>query len=228
MNKVFIKNAYEQIVANIGDKVILLAVSKYQSLDKIKYLSELGQKDFGENYLQELELKAKESPELNWHFIGALQSRKIKKIVELASTIHSVEKKEHLIKINTAAQYQNKKIDVYLQINIDDDPYKSGFGSMQMDDAIECIVLASDFTHVNVIGLMCLPTKSVEPKQSFIKMQQFYDTVNSKLDTSQKLTELSMGMSGDYQEAIECGSTIVRIGSSLFGDRGKCLKLSLS
>ena len=217
----FIKRAYEEIVSNLPDKIMFLAVSKYQSIEKIKYLASLGQNDFGENYLQELEQKAIEMPNLNWHFIGSLQSKKIKNIVEYVSTIQSVEKFEHIEKINKYASELNKQIFVFLQINIDDDVSKSGFGSNQIKAVIDCIKQAFNLVNVKVVGLMCIPAKSSKPRQSFEKMKKFYAEVNSMLNDNQKLSELSMGMSGDYTEAIGFGSTMVRIGSSLFGERMK-------
>ncbi|MFT4693850.1 MAG: pyridoxal phosphate enzyme (YggS family) [Francisella sp.] len=217
----FIKQAYEKIQPNLSDKAKLLAVSKYQSIEKIKYLASLGQIDFGENYLQELEQKATEVPELNWHFIGSIQSKKIKAIVKYASTIQSVEKFEHIEKINEYASQISKQISVFLQINIDDDVNKSGFGSNQIDRVVDCVEKSSELESVNVIGLMCLPAKSSTPSKSFDKMQRFYAKINSMLYDAQKLKELSMGMSGDYLEAISYGSTMVRVGSSLFGERVK-------
>ena len=216
----FIKQAYEKIQSNLSDKTKLLAVSKYQSIEKIKYLASLGQDNFGENYLQELEQKAIEMPDLNWHFIGSIQSKKIKSIVKYANTIQSVEKFEHIEKINKYASQLSKQISVFLQINIDD-VNKSGFDSNQIDEVIECVEKSSSLESVNVIGLMCLPAKGSIPSQSFEKMQNFYTEVNSMLDDSQKLTVLSMGMSGDYLEAINYGSTMVRVGSNLFGERVK-------
>jgi len=217
----FIKQAYEKIQSNLSDKAKLLAVSKYQSIEKIKYLASLGQDNFGENYLQELEQKATEMPELNWHFIGSIQSKKIKHIVKYANTIQSVEKFEHLEKINKYASQLSKQISVFLQINIDDDVNKSGFGSNQIDSVVDCVEKSSELESVNVIGLMCLPTKSSTTSKSFDKMQKFYAEVNLMLNGTQKLTELSMGMSGDYLEAINYSSTMVRVGSSLFGERVK-------
>ena len=216
----FIKHAYEKIQSNLSDKAKLLAVSKYQSVEKIKYIASLGQVDFGENYLQELEQKAIEMPDLNWHFIGSIQSKKIKSIVKYANTIQSVEKFEHIEKINKYASQLSKQISMFLQINIDD-VNKSGFDSNQIDEVIECVEKSSSLESVNVIGLMCLPAKDSIPSQSFEKMQNFYTEVNSMLDDSQKLTVLSMGMSGDYLEAINYGSTMVRVGSNLFGERVK-------
>ncbi len=217
--KKYIKKSFEEISQNISKTTKLLAVSKYQPIEKIEYLHSLGQNDFGENYLQELEQKAQLLPNLNWHFIGSIQSRKIKNIVKYASTIQSVEKIEHLEKINTQAGKLEKTIDCYLQINIDNDPNKSGFGSDDSDKVIDCIKTSQSLKSIKVIGLMCLPAKSDNSEDSFISMKSFFDTINSKLDSSQKLTQLSMGMSGDYQEAVKHSSTIVRIGSSLFGKR---------
>ena len=220
-DKEFIKKAYDEVLGNLSSKVNLLAVSKYQPIEKIKYLASLGQNDFGENYLQELEQKATELPNLNWHFIGSLQSKKIKHIVKHVSTVQSVEKFEHIEKINKYASDLGKQISIFLQINIDDDINKSGFGSSQIDAVVDCIKNSRELPSVKVVGLMCLPTKSATPSKSFEKMQKFYANVNAMFDDAQKLKDLSMGMSGDYVEAVEFGSTIVRIGSSLFGERVK-------
>lgn len=217
----FIKRAYEEVMSSLPDKIKLLAVSKYQSLEKIKYLASLGQNDFGENYLQELEQKVIKMPNLDWHFIGSLQSKKIKNIVEYVGTIQSVEKFEHIEKINKYAKELSKQISVFLQINIDDDVNKSGFRSNQIKAVITCINQAFNLANVKVVGLMCMPAKGSSSSQSFEKMKKFYVEVNSMLNDTQKLNELSMGMSGDYIEAIGFGSTMVRIGSSLFGERMK-------
>ncbi|AJI47748.1 YggS family pyridoxal phosphate-dependent enzyme [Francisella philomiragia] len=219
IDKEFIQSSYSSIIKNIDSKARLLAVSKYQSIDKIEYLASLGQLDFGENYFQELEQKAQQLPNLKWHFIGSLQSRKIKHIVKYADSIQSVEKIEHLEKISKAAINENKYIDVFLQINIDDDVSKSGFKSTQLDDVIEAIVKAKKFSNLKVVGLMCIPAKSDSPEKSFAKMKVFFDTINASLAYELKLSRLSMGMSADYKLAIQYGSTDVRIGSSLFGIR---------
>ncbi|WP_150467232.1 YggS family pyridoxal phosphate-dependent enzyme [Francisella sp. SYW-9] len=219
LNKDYIKDAYETINQNIANHANLLAVSKYQSLEKIKYLAGLGQKDFGENYFQELEQKAQQLPDLRWHFIGSLQSRKIKHIVKYANSIQSVEKVEHIEKINKSACQLEKVIDIYLQINIDDDPNKSGFKSSQYKEVVECVERSKDLVGVKIVGLMSIPAKSASPQESFKRMKNFFDLVNSKLSQDLRLNRLSMGMSADYKLAIQYGSTDVRIGSSLFGER---------
>ncbi|APC97661.1 YggS family pyridoxal phosphate-dependent enzyme [Francisella frigiditurris] len=215
----FIKNAYTEIKNNIPKGVSLLAVSKYQTLEKIEYLHTIGQKDFGENYLQELEQKATALPNLNWHFIGSIQSRKIKNIVKYASTIQSIEKLEQLIKIDSQASKLNKTIEALLQINIDNDPNKSGFKPSDINEIIDCIERSNNMKNLNLTGLMCLPAKADNCGQSFHRMKDLFDTINNRLNTNLKLTKLSMGMSADYKEAIQNGSTMVRIGSSLFGER---------
>ncbi|QEO57954.1 YggS family pyridoxal phosphate-dependent enzyme [Francisella marina] len=219
IDKEFIQNSYTSIIKNIDSKARLLAVSKYQSIEKIEYLASLGQLDFGENYFQELEQKAKQLPDLKWHFIGSLQSRKIKHIVKYADSIQSVEKIEHLEKINKAAINENKYIDVFLQINIDNDVSKSGFKSTQLESVVEAVNKAKKFSNLKVVGLMCIPAKSDSPEKSFAKMKVFFDTINANLAYELKLSRLSMGMSADYKLAIQYGSTDVRIGSSLFGIR---------
>ncbi|MED7819980.1 MULTISPECIES: YggS family pyridoxal phosphate-dependent enzyme [unclassified Francisella] len=219
LNKEFIKKAFETINQNIANHANLLAVSKYQSLEKISYLASLGQVDFGENYFQELEQKAQQLPDLRWHFIGSLQSRKIKHIVKYVDSIQSVEKIEHLEKINKSACQLKKTVDIFLQINIDDDISKSGFKSSQYKEVIECVERSKDLAGVKIVGLMCIPAKSVSSEGSFKKMKNFFDLVNSKLSQDLVLNRLSMGMSADYELAIQHGSTDVRIGSSLFGER---------
>ena len=217
----FIKNSFDDIRANLTNKTTLLAVSKYQTIEKIEYLHSLGQNDFGENYLQELEQKAQSLPHLNWHFIGAIQSRKIKNIVKYASTVQSVEKFEQLEKINTHAEKFNKKIDIYLQVNIDNDENKSGFGSEDTNKILGCIAKSQSLDNIKIIGLMCLPTKSENSENSFMKMKSFFDNVNNQLYKNTQLKQLSMGMSGDYRVAVMQGSTMIRIGSNLFGKRSK-------
>ncbi|APC90806.1 MULTISPECIES: YggS family pyridoxal phosphate-dependent enzyme [Francisella] len=219
IDKEFIQNSYTNIIQNIDSKAGLLAVSKYQSIEKIKYLASLGQLDFGENYFQELEQKAQQLPDLRWHFIGSLQSRKIKHIVKYVDSIQSVEKQEQLEKIDNAARQLAKTVDVFLQVNIDDDINKSGFKSTQLEEVVETVVKAKSFRNLKVVGLMCIPAKSNFPDKSFAKMKSFFDTVNSSLTHELKLSRLSMGMSADYKLAIQYGSTDVRVGSSLFGAR---------
>jgi hypothetical protein len=221
LDKDFIKKSFLEIKSNLAKNVTLLAVSKFQSIEKVEYLHSLGQNDFGENYLQELEQKAQVLSHLNWHFIGAIQSRKIKNIVKYASTIQSIESLEQLEKINTHAEKLNKNINIYLQVNIDNDENKSGFSSGDTDKILNCIAKSKNLSNIKIIGLMCLPTKSDNSENSFIKMKSFFDDLNSKLETKYKLTQLSMGMSGDYKTAIKHGSSIVRIGSRLFGERNK-------
>ncbi|MFV9925202.1 YggS family pyridoxal phosphate enzyme [Francisella endosymbiont of Ornithodoros moubata] len=219
IDKEFIKDSYISISKSIATRTNLLAVSKYQPIDKIKYLASLGQLDFGENYFQELKQKAQKLPHLRWHFVGSLQSRKIKHIVKYVSSIQSVEKLEQLEKIDKAANLLAKKIEVFLQININDDTNKSGFMSTQLQDVVKCINIAKDFVNLKVVGLMCIPAKSATAQNSFAKMKKFFDEVNASLVQELKLTRLSMGMSADYKLAIRYGSTDVRIGSSLFGER---------
>ena len=214
-----IGKSYLDILEKIDSRANLLAVSKFQSIEAIKVVSNLGHRDFGENYLQELELKFAEMPDLNWHFIGSIQSRKIKSIVKCASTIHSVENIKQLQKINDHAQFLDKKIDIFLQVNIDDDTFKSGFGSGDIDKILECINGSINMAGVNLVGLMCLPAKMDSSSDSFARMQKLFDNINSQLNDSNNLKQLSMGMSGDYMDAIEHGSTMVRVGSNIFGVR---------
>ena len=203
-----------------SNSVLLMAVSKTQSVENILKAYEAGQRDFGENYVQEsiekiVELK---NLDITWHFIGKIQSNKSKYIAENFDWIHSIDKISTLKKINDLRKNVEEKLNVCVQVNIDSEDSKSGILVNEVEDFI---VKAGKFEKLKIRGLMAIPMYHpdyVSQYKTFAKIKNLFDSLikkNFKLDT------LSIGMSSDYNAAIEAGSTIVRIGTSIFGERKK-------
>ena len=192
--------------------VELIAVSKKQPKDKIIELLNCGHRSFGENQIQEIESKwpaiKKNFPDVNLSFIGAIQSRKVKKICELCDVIHSVDR-EKIVKLISELKSQGMNIPkLFLQVNIGLESQKSGIHPNAVKDFIE---ISLKKYNISFEGLMCLPPEGKDPKE-------YFDQLNS-LSLSNKLQKLSMGMSGDYLLALESGATHIRVGSSIFGER---------
>jgi len=202
------------------DSVTLMAVSKKQSTASIREAYKAGQKDFGENYLQESISKIQELRDLEivWHYIGSIQSNKSKLVAENYDWIHSVAKIATLKKINNYRGSNKEKINICIQVNIDSEETKSGIHISEVEDFIkEC----SSMSQINIRGLMAIPKfqKDNDLKNvAFSKIKSLFDDLVLK---GYKLDTLSIGMSGDYEEAIGSGSTIVRIGTAIFGEREK-------
>ena len=209
------KEKYKEIIAELNDEVTLVAVSKTKPVEDIKALYDLGQRDFGENYVQELVDKEAVLPkDIRWHFIGHLQSNKVKFIAPFVYLIHGVDSVSLLQEINKQAAKNNRVIDCLLQIYIATEETKFGFDEKELFD-----FKISQFENLKIKGLMGMASFSDDMnlvRSEFKKLQQLYNqlsTLNSQLST------LSIGMSGDYKIAIEEGSNMVRIGSLLFGER---------
>lgn len=210
------KEAYQQIKEELQLKnVTLVAVSKTKPIEDIQELYDLGQRDFGENYVQELTEKAEQLPkDIRWHFIGHLQSNKVKYIAPFIHLIHGVDSLKLLQEINKQAQKNNRVIDCLLQVYIAKEETKFGLDETELD------VIFSQFgdlemKNTGVIGLMGMAsfTDNMETVRSEFRY------LKTLFDKHSRLTTLSMGMSSDYKTAIEEGSTLVRIGSLLFGSR---------
>ena len=189
--------------------ILLLAVSKVQPIDAIRQAYTAGQRDFGENYAQELEHKAAALNELGiiWHFIGPVQSNKTRLIAEHCHWLHSLDRAKIAKRLNEQRPAHLPPLQVCIQINIDDEEAKSGVTPEQLPQLIEQV---GTLPHLQLRGLMAIPSKA-EPKQAFKRM--------AELAAEHQLKTLSMGMSGDLATAIAAGSTIVRIGTALFGPR---------
>ena len=189
----------------------IIAVSKTFNLDKILPLINHGHKNFGENKVQEAvekwtEIK-KKNPNIKLHMIGKLQSNKVKFAVKLFDYIHSVDSQKLANKISEEEKKVNKKINIFIQVNVGDEVQKSGINQDEVYDLVNyCKNL-----NLNVIGLMCIPPQGKEPGIYFEKV--------SLLNKKFGFTELSMGMSSDYMKAIQYNATYLRIGSSIFGKR---------
>ena len=202
------------------NSVNLMAVSKMQDAEKIREAFNSGQKDFGENYLQESLSKISELRDtgITWHFIGKIQSNKSKLIAENYDWVHSIDKISTLRKINDHRRNFKDKINVCIQVNIDNEEAKSG---INLDDVEEFINEAVDFDGVNIRGLMAIPMYQKEYESQYKTFMRIKNLFDSLVNKGYKLDTLSIGMSSDYSAAIAAGSTIVRIGTSIFGERKK-------
>ena len=204
-----IKSKLEEQKINKLPKVI--AVSKTFSLDKILPLIEYGHLDYGENKVQEaidkwVKIKI-EKPEIKLHLIGKLQTNKVKFATRIFDYIHSVDSIKLAKKISDEQIKQNKKVKIFIQVNIGSEEQKSGVSIHKIDELLNfCKEL-----RLNVIGLMCIPPANQESDEYFKKMNFLNNKFNFK--------EISMGMSSDYLKAIENNATYLRIGSSIFGKR---------
>jgi len=189
----------------------IIAVSKTFKLDKILPLIEHGHIDYGENKVQEALEKWKEIKKINTniqlHMIGKLQTNKVKLAVQLFDYIHSVDSQKLAEKIANEQSKINKKIKIFLQVNIGDEDQKSGINKYKISELFTfCKEIKLD-----VMGLMCIPPADIDPTVYFKEMKELTNNLNFK--------ELSMGMSSDYLKAAENSSTYLRIGSSIFGNR---------
>lgn len=213
---------YQQIIPDLAKhKVQLIAVSKTKPVQDILDLYQLGQKDFGENYVQELVDKTAVLPQdIHWHFIGHLQSNKVKYIAPFVYLIHGVDSEKLLIEINKQAKKNNRVIDVLLQVHIALEETKFGFDELSLLEFIQSNRL-KEYANIRLRGLMgmaSLSNDSLLVEAEFVHLKNIYHKAQTILNTTH-FNQLSMGMSSDYKLAIEQGSTMVRIGSLLFGAR---------
>lgn len=195
-------------------QVTLVAVSKTKPAEEILELYELGHRDFGENYVQELLQKQAQLPkDIRWHFIGHLQSNKVKQIAPFIHLIHGVDSARLLQEIDRQAARQGRVIDCLLQVHIAIEETKFGLDEAELNG-----ILSGNFEHVNIRGLMGMASFT-EDREAIASEFRFLKSLFDKYGTSGNWDILSMGMSSDYTIAIEEGSTMVRIGSLLFGKR---------
>lgn len=215
-------NAYHKIVEElIHANTTLIAVSKTKPNEDLIQLYELGQRDFGENYVQELVDKAADLPkDIQWHFIGHLQSNKVKYIAPFIHLIHGVDSLKLLKEINKQALKNNRIISCLLQIHIAEEETKFGLNEAEL---IQIKELTHSLTHIRVSGFMGMASFSEDNhkvRNEFKYLHQLFTQYKSWITQHAAVNPiLSMGMSGDYAMAIEEGSTMVRIGSLLFGAR---------
>jgi len=202
----------------LGRKVDLLVVSKTWSAEVVKEVVACEQVLFGENRLQEGEEKIPALPDdLEWHFIGTLQRNKVRKVLQLFPVIHSISSLKLAAHTNRIAGELGLCPRVFLEVNIGEEGRKHGFLAGDLSNQIEEIL---EMSNLSVEGLMCIPPRGDTPEDSrpwFVKVRQLQGKLEDQ--TGSKFPGLSMGMSGDFEVAVEEGSTIVRVGSAIFGPR---------
>lgn len=219
------QHTYRKIVNELqAANAQLVAVSKLKSVNNILDLYHLGQKDFGENYVQELVEKQASLPaDIRWHFIGHLQSNKVKYLAPFVHLIHSVDSLKLLKEINKQGEKANRVIQVLLQVHIARETTKFGWDESTLKDLIsEDFEEFTQLKNVSVKGLMGMGSFSDDEqvvRSEFENLKNLYDVFKEKKAPNFHLEILSMGMSGDYQLALEYGSNMVRIGSLIFGNR---------
>lgn len=210
-------------IANAGrapESVRLVAVSKFQPASAIREAYAAGQRDFGENYVQELEQKAQELadlPELAWHMIGHLQRNKARFVANLASVLHTAHSVELVRELDKRAGERAEPLRTLVEINVGGEAQKSGAAP----EALPAILAAIEgAAHLSLAGLMCVPPHTEDPRGA----RPFFDQLVALRDLhggAARFPELSMGMTSDLEHAVLAGATIVRVGTAIFGERPK-------
>lgn len=220
-----IRTNLSQLLERIPGHVRLVAVSKTKSAGEILEAYEAGQRIFGENKVQELINKQPDLPhDIQWHYVGHLQTNKVKFLAPFIDLIHAVDSLKLLREIDKQARKNNRVIDCLLQFHIAREETKYG---LSLEEARELLTseLYSALTHVRIVGVMGMATFTEDDalvRSEFQTLRHYFETIKSTyFSDAPYFREISMGMSGDFQTAIEEGSTLVRIGTLLFGERDK-------
>ncbi|WPO77634.1 YggS family pyridoxal phosphate-dependent enzyme [Flavobacterium sp. KACC 22761] len=210
------------IKSTLPEHVTLVAVSKTKPVSDLMQAYEAGQRIFGENKIQEMTEKWEQMPkDIQWHMIGHVQSNKVKFMAPYVTLIHGVDSLKLLQEINKQALKNNRTIDCLLQIYIAEEESKFGLDENELNE----LLTSSEFKelkNIRILGLMGMATFTEDQnqiKKEFTHLKNIFDSIKDLQTENCNLNTISMGMSGDYQLAIECGSTMVRIGSSIFGGR---------
>ncbi len=222
----FLADKFEKIQQQLAPyNAQLIAVSKTKPVEDLQEAYQHGIRDFGENYVQELTAKEIALPkDIRWHFIGHLQTNKVKYIAPFVHLIHGTDSLKLLTEINKQGKKYQRRIHCLLQVYISKDETKFGFDAKELDDLInhELLNNAAAWSHVKVVGLMGMATFTEDNdliRREFNYLKSLYDQYSSIKNECICFDTLSMGMSADYQFALEAGSNMVRIGSLLFGER---------
>ena len=217
-----IKQNLDTIKQTLPDHVTLVAVSKTKPISDLMEAYNTGQRIFGENKIQEMADKYQEMPkDIKWHMIGHVQRNKVKYMAEFVDLIHGVDSLKLLKEINKQALKHDRIINCLLQIKIAEEDSKFG---MRIKDAEELLLseTVSELKNINIVGLMGMATftdNKDQIKEEFLRLKSAFEDLKTIKTSNCNLQTISMGMSGDYKLAIECGSTMVRVGSSIFGER---------
>lgn len=220
-NLTLVRNSIQQTAIDCDrdpQGITLLAVSKTKPVADIEAAYHCGQRDFGENYLQEAEKKiaALAHKDIIWHYIGPIQSNKTRKISELFDWVHSVDRLKVAKRLNEAHPKSKASLNILIQVNIENEAAKSG---VKVEEIYSLAEQIESLEHIKLRGLMAIPAIHKDPEQQrlpFAKMRQALSTLQKDYPDCDTL---SMGMSGDMQAAIAEGSTLVRIGTAIFGAR---------
>lgn len=218
-----IKENLQKIKETLSQEVTLVAVSKTKPIADLQEAYDAGQRVFGENKIQEMVAKFDVLPkDIQWHMIGHLQSNKIKYMAHFVDLIHGIDRLKTLKEINKQAKKHDRVINCLLQVKIANEDSKFGLSF----EAIEAILTSEEFLelqNIKLVGFMGMATftdNEQQLKEEFLSLKNFFDSQKTKAVTDNcQLTILSMGMSGDYPLAIENGSNMIRVGSSIFGNR---------
>ena len=218
-----IEQQLDLVLTEIPSKVTLIAVSKTKPIEDILVAYQAGQRHFGENKVQEMVQKAAALPkDIQWHMIGHLQRNKVKYMASFVHMIHGVDSLQLLIEINKQAQKVNRVQDVLLQFHIAQEETKFGLNWEEATQLIDSDTF-NDLRHVRICGVMGMASFTQDQqliKDEFLSLKQVFDQLKTAyFQNLAYFKEVSMGMSGDYQLAIEQGSTMVRVGSKIFGSR---------
>ena len=214
-----------QIKSQLPNHVTLVAVSKTKPVSDLMEAYNAGQRIFGENKIQEMTEKWEQMPkDIEWHMIGHVQTNKVKFMAEYVSLVHGVDSLKLLEEINKQAKKHNRIIDCLLQVHIAEEETKFGLNEEELDEILKQLFDSAQsdnnkLENVRVVGLMGMATfteNTVQIEKEFKQLKTIFDRLQT---SNSQLQILSMGMSGDYQLAISSGSTMVRIGSSIFGGR---------
>ena len=217
-----IKDNLLKIKSSLPENVTLVAVSKTKPVSDLMEAYNAGQRIFGENKIQEMTEKWEQMPkDIQWHMIGHIQTNKVKFMAPYVSLIHGVDSLKILEEINKQALKNNRIIDCLLQIHIAEEETKFGLNEDELENllASETFIKLKNIKIVGLMGMATFTENQNQIKKEFEHLKSIFDTKKSLSILNCQLSILSMGMSGDYQLAIECGSTMVRIGSSIFGGR---------
>lgn len=218
-----IKNNIKAITGELNSSCKLIAVSKTQPIERLQDAYDAGQRIFGENKAQELASKYAVLPkDIEWHMIGHLQTNKVKYIAPFVALIHSIDSIKLLEEVNKQAIKANRKISCLLQVHIAKEETKFGFDLNEVKELINSEVLMS-FSNIEIKGLMGMATfteNQQQIKNEFALINNLFKTLKTQpLPTNVEMKELSIGMSSDYKIAMEEGSTLVRVGTAIFGSR---------
>ena len=219
-----IQNKIHDIVGKLPSGVKLVAVSKFHSVPELMEAYRAGQRCFGENRPQEFAMKVPEMPsDIEWHFIGHLQTNKLKLVLPYASLVESIDSKRLLDSVNAWGKANGKVVPVLLELHLGAEETKGGFNDQEIIDILsEYVDADSAYSHVRIRGLMGMATNTDDEAvidSDFSRIEAFKKNLDRMFPSLDGFTELSIGMSDDWQLALRHGATIIRVGTAIFGPR---------